>query len=423
MLDEEGMGNEAMSTIGGSYCPNGPSGEEVEEEGLAVYRPGGFHPVRLGEVCGEKYRVLRKLGYGQYSTVWLVRNLGDATHWAMKVLSAECYGTDVDIYELEILKHLKAEGSRHEGSRYITSLEDSFEHRGPNGNHVCLVFKLMAESLATFTDWFDDGGIPAPLVQKFTRQVLRAVEFAHSCGVIHTDIKQSNIMVQIPDESLLMRSPKESDDDLRAREKSVSDERPATGNDGYAIIPSKGLRDDYFGEDYNLMNLDIALADWGVATWADKHLSELIQPVLLRAPEVSLEAPCDQSVDIWNIGALVPELVFGQTMFNGRATGKYELKSHFEEMNALLGPFPKTLVESARLEEARAWFDEEGNVKDRRTTRVVGLEERFEGFGEQAEKFEGFVRAMLWLDPKGRMSAKELLEGEEESGKRGVDGT
>lgn len=31
--------------------------------------------MRLGEVYDSRYEVLRKLGYGQYSTVWLVRNV------------------------------------------------------------------------------------------------------------------------------------------------------------------------------------------------------------------------------------------------------------------------------------------------------------------------------------------------------------
>lgn len=106
----------------------------------------------------------------------------------MKVLSVECYGTEHDIDALEILKHLQSAGSGsvHEGSKYVTTLEDSFEHEVPNGRHVCLIFKLMAESLLTFPEWFDDGGIPAPLVQHFTIQLLKAVDFAHSCGVIHT---------------------------------------------------------------------------------------------------------------------------------------------------------------------------------------------------------------------------------------------
>jgi len=44
------------------------------EEGIEKYRVGRFHPVRVGELYDSKYKVLRKLGYGQYSTVWLVRN-------------------------------------------------------------------------------------------------------------------------------------------------------------------------------------------------------------------------------------------------------------------------------------------------------------------------------------------------------------
>lgn len=44
------------------------------EEGLDKYCEGGFHPVRIGELYASKYSVLRKLGYGQYSTVWLVED-------------------------------------------------------------------------------------------------------------------------------------------------------------------------------------------------------------------------------------------------------------------------------------------------------------------------------------------------------------
>ena len=37
-----------------------------------MYEPGGFHRVTLGETFdNERYTVLQKLGFGQYSTVWL----------------------------------------------------------------------------------------------------------------------------------------------------------------------------------------------------------------------------------------------------------------------------------------------------------------------------------------------------------------
>jgi len=39
------------------------------------YTPGGYHPVRLGDrLRDDRYLVLRKLGYGSYSTVWLARD-------------------------------------------------------------------------------------------------------------------------------------------------------------------------------------------------------------------------------------------------------------------------------------------------------------------------------------------------------------
>lgn len=50
------------------------SKENIIDEGKLRYHKGGFHPVRLGEIYSTKYKVIRKLGYGRYSTVWLVRN-------------------------------------------------------------------------------------------------------------------------------------------------------------------------------------------------------------------------------------------------------------------------------------------------------------------------------------------------------------
>ena len=40
-------------------------------EWVEDYHPGGYHPVHLGDVFNNQYKVLRKLGEGSYSTVWL----------------------------------------------------------------------------------------------------------------------------------------------------------------------------------------------------------------------------------------------------------------------------------------------------------------------------------------------------------------
>lgn len=42
-----------------------------------------------------------------------------------------------------------------------------------------------------------------------------------------------------------------------------------------------------------------------LASWREKHLTDRIQPLALRAPEVTIGAPWDVGVDIWSLGCLV----------------------------------------------------------------------------------------------------------------------
>lgn len=48
------------------------SGSEEEDEGIDSYRKGGYHAVRLGDSFARgRYIAQRKLGWGEFSTVWL----------------------------------------------------------------------------------------------------------------------------------------------------------------------------------------------------------------------------------------------------------------------------------------------------------------------------------------------------------------
>jgi serine/threonine-protein kinase SRPK3 len=45
------------------------------EESISGYRPGGYHPVSLGDTFKNgRYKVYHKLGWGGYSTVWLAKD-------------------------------------------------------------------------------------------------------------------------------------------------------------------------------------------------------------------------------------------------------------------------------------------------------------------------------------------------------------
>jgi len=221
-----------------------------------------------------------------------------------------------------------------------------------------------------------------------------------------TDIQPSNIMIQVPDEKLIL-------DHLS--EVPAPTTSSAAPDEPYMIIPSSDLRDVYFPEEgFNMMTLSICLSDWGVASFKDRHLSEFIQPVLLRAPEVILEAPWSTAVDVWNLGALVPELMYRQNMFSAHdaKTSMYSTKVHLQEIAALLGPFPPSLIEQAHLEDVMSVFGLDGQPLDDATAKnTVSLQQRFASLpANEAVKFEDLVRAMLTIDPGQRKTAAELLE-------------
>jgi serine/threonine-protein kinase SRPK3 len=45
-----------------------------DEEDPADYKPGGYYEVRIGEELNGRYLVVKKLGWGHFSTVWFCRD-------------------------------------------------------------------------------------------------------------------------------------------------------------------------------------------------------------------------------------------------------------------------------------------------------------------------------------------------------------
>ncbi|BCS00619.1 uncharacterized protein AKAW2_50960S [Aspergillus luchuensis] len=249
----------------------------------------------------------------------------------------------------------------------------------------------MAEDMKTFPLFFEGARIPNHIMKKITKQLLSALEYAHACGVIHTDIKQSNIMVKF-------RNPAIIDKYL---EDSLSN-------------PAADLGEYNFDDASELVQADVVLGDWGSASWVEKHLTDFIQPTLLRAPEVILGAPWGTKVDIWNLGALLPELLDALRMFNGRADvtgGVYLTKHHLEEIEALFGPFPPELLQSGKPQIVQQFFDKEFNFRNWTQRPPAVLERWIESIGGlEKSNFLSMIRSMLVIDPEQRMTALSLQD-------------
>lgn len=59
----------------GSYSSHSASIMTEDEEDWEDYVKGGYHPVKIGDSFSDgRYTVVRKLGWGHFSTVWLAND-------------------------------------------------------------------------------------------------------------------------------------------------------------------------------------------------------------------------------------------------------------------------------------------------------------------------------------------------------------
>lgn len=109
-----------------------PIGEESEDEGSEFYKLGGYHPVHVNEIFNSRYRVVRKLGWGHYSTVWKVVDIDDPSKaYAMKVVKSAKNYTRAALDEIKLLNTITHNDPFN--VMCCTHLIDSFMHEGPNG--------------------------------------------------------------------------------------------------------------------------------------------------------------------------------------------------------------------------------------------------------------------------------------------------
>lgn len=53
------------------------SNDDNDNEDFEDYHVDGYHPAHIGEIIDSKYILLKKLGWGHFSTVWLGFKLSD----------------------------------------------------------------------------------------------------------------------------------------------------------------------------------------------------------------------------------------------------------------------------------------------------------------------------------------------------------
>uniref|UniRef100_A0A3Q3T1H5 non-specific serine/threonine protein kinase n=1 Tax=Mastacembelus armatus TaxID=205130 RepID=A0A3Q3T1H5_9TELE len=174
--------------------------DDEEQEDPADYCKGGYHPVKIGDLFNGRYHVIRKLGWGHFSTVWLCWDIQVKNFVAMKVVKSAQHYTETALDEIKLLRCVRESDPNDPNKDMVVQLIDDFKISGVNGIHVCMVFEVLGHHLLKWIIKSNYQGLPLPCVKSIIRQVLQGLDYLHTkCKIIHTDIKPENILMCVDD--------------------------------------------------------------------------------------------------------------------------------------------------------------------------------------------------------------------------------
>uniref|UniRef100_A0A5B7ARY5 non-specific serine/threonine protein kinase n=2 Tax=Davidia involucrata TaxID=16924 RepID=A0A5B7ARY5_DAVIN len=404
------------------------SGSEEEDEGIDSYRKGGYHAVRMGDsFSGGRYIAQRKLGWGEFSTVWLAYDTQSSRYVALKIQKSAPQFAQAALHEIEVLSAIAAGDPP--SSKCVVQLVDHFKHTGPNGQHLCMVLEFLGDSLLRLIRYNHYKGLELNKVREICKCILIGLDYLHrELGIIHTDLKPENI--------LLFSTIDPAKDPIRSGLTPIL-ERPEGNQNGgvtMSVIEKKlkrrarravarisGRRASMGGmggtpkSERSLDGIDMRckVVDFGNACWVDKQFTEEIQTRQYRAPEVVLRSGFSSSVDMWSFACTAFELATGEMMFTPKSgEGFSDDEDHLALMMELLGKMPRKIaIGGAR---SKDYFDRHGDLKRIRRLKYWPLDrilvDRFKFSDTDAREFAEFLCPLLDFAPEKRPTAQQCLQ-------------
>ncbi|XP_060191741.1 uncharacterized protein LOC132621475 isoform X1 [Lycium barbarum] len=407
-------------------CSSSSSASE-DEEGFDSYRKGGYHAVRIGDsFSAGRYIAQRKLGWGEFSTVWLAYDTTSSGYVALKIQKSAPQFAQAALHEIEVLSAI-ANGDP-SSSKYVVRLIDHFKHTGPNGQHLCMVLEFLGDSLLRLIKHNRYKGLELNKVREICKCVLTGLDYLHrGLGIIHTDLKLENI--------LLLSTINATKDPIRSRTAPILERPEGNPNGGVTmnIIEKKlkqrarraaarisGRRSSMGGvgtpksiRSLDGIDLKCKVVDFGNACWADKQFAQEIQTRQYRSPEVILQSGYSFSADMWSFACIAFELATGEMMFTPKGgEGFSEDEDHLAMMMEFLGKIPRKIaVGGAR---SKDYFDRHGDLKRIRRLKYGSLDkllvDKYRFSETDAHEFAEFLGPLFDFEPEKRPTAELCLQ-------------
>ncbi|KIJ33395.1 hypothetical protein M422DRAFT_35508 [Sphaerobolus stellatus SS14] len=300
-----------------------------EPVGIPASEGFGYLEVDIGDTIGPemRYRIVRKLGFGRSSTVWMAYDNGSTQestarkYVVIKILTA--FATRMSEQGSMLEKtisaqlanplHLRGEPrvpARPSRRRvYCLFPYGSFVQTNPvtSENHLCFLLNPAGPNLNAIRHRFPEAKIPLPLVKRIVTDTVAALYYLHrTADVVHTDLKADNILL----ESTLTDA--EIADIIRSDPPQHYPVMKVLGRDIKPVI-SQSLS--FPIDKGKFMLADYSHAQMPAFNILTPRITNYISPEPLRAPETVLGINWGEGVDIWALGCLIFQLITGKQLF------------------------------------------------------------------------------------------------------------
>lgn len=278
---------------------------DIDVEELEMYRPGGFCPINIGDMIVGRFKIIHKLGFGGFATVWLAREDAKNRYVALKIIIAN----DSETYQkLPSMAPLL--------EQYPDLFLVEFEHfyfDSPNGNHFCQVSPVLGPTIGSL-------GFPCALYPQYARkwswQMAHAVEVMHSNGLCHGDLTPSNVALRLS-KQLDNLSEGVIRDIFPVKGVEVTllpDHKPTFTPYAprHAVQPMdlSRLPAEYLSDKLSILDFDLAFPTHD----PPDYLSAI--PPQYMAPETIFELKNGPSADVWALGCLMFRMRCGRDIFS-----------------------------------------------------------------------------------------------------------
>ncbi|KAA6369646.1 MAG: putative Dual specificity protein kinase pom1, partial [Streblomastix strix] len=240
-----------------------------------------------GMLIAQRFRVVEYIGSAAFSQAIECEDIETGDHVCMKIIKNNKEYFDQSVDEIKLLHYVNVHDP--EDRFHLVRMYDYFYYK----EHLFIMCELLKDNLYEYQKYCNENNLPnyftIPRLQRIAKQVLEALAFLHSLGLMHCDLKPENILIR------------------------------------------------------SFSRCEVKVIDFGSSCFVTDPLSFYTQSRSYRAPEVILGVPYGRKIDIWSLGCILVEMLTGRVLFLNES-----LQTLLGRVTAICGQVPPEMLSRAK---------------------------------------------------------------------------